>query len=395
MSVTNKRWDGQTITPKHDSIQFDNGQNGIIHGCEITHLGSNILRIAEGYMIICGRLIEVDQTDINCEVSSSGTLNGQMIIRLNLGAVQSIEILTEAAGELTELTQDADANYDNGIYEIQLATYNVNETTISNLEVTAPTIDKLGDKVAAVESDIDELNQNLNNFSFRKEDGKKQVSTDGGQTWENFSSGEEPTLLWTNSSPTSAFPAQTISLDLTDYDGILIEYRRYTSNPTITSRCYINKGETLYGAGLSTYPAAMVRKTTVNNNNVVFDSGIESAITNNNGAIPTRIWGVKGVFIPTLSNHKRFNVNTSPYTETFPSKASTKVIVQFHASAEGGGLVVFTYDVDTRQTTYSSGATRDASASGYASYIQITDENVTITPPNAAWMGDIWDYFYA
>lgn len=162
MSVTNKRWDGQTITPKHDSIQFDNGQNGIIHGCEITHLGSNILRIAEGYMIICGRLIEVDQTDINCEVSSSGTLNGQMIIRLNLGAVQSIDILTEAAGELTELTQDADANYDNGIYEIQLATYNVNETTISNLEVTAPTIEKLGDKVAAVESDIDELNQNLN-----------------------------------------------------------------------------------------------------------------------------------------------------------------------------------------------------------------------------------------
>lgn len=120
MSVVNKRWDGQTITPKHDSIQYDLGQNGIMHGCAITHLGTNILRIAEGYIVICGRLIEVDQTDINCEVSASGMLEGQLIIRLNLGATESVEVLSEAAASLTELTQDDDANYDNGIYEIQL-----------------------------------------------------------------------------------------------------------------------------------------------------------------------------------------------------------------------------------------------------------------------------------
>lgn len=30
--------------------------------------------------------------------------------------------------------------------------------------------------------------------------------------------------LWTNSSPTSAFSAQTIPLDLSDYDGILLYF---------------------------------------------------------------------------------------------------------------------------------------------------------------------------
>ena len=165
MSVTNKRWENQTITPKHDSIQFDNGQNGILYGCEITHLGSNILRMAAGYIVLCGRLIEVDQTDINCEVASSGTTNGQMIIRLNLGAVDSVEIITEAASSLTPLTQNEDANYEDGIYEIQLAQYTISETVLSDLTVTAPVLEKLGTEVNTIKENLTAFNVDTKQYT--------------------------------------------------------------------------------------------------------------------------------------------------------------------------------------------------------------------------------------
>ena len=39
-----------------------------------------------------------------------------------------------------------------------------------------------------------------------------------------------PVLLWTNPSPTSEFAAQTVSLDLTEYNGVIVEFNKSTNN---------------------------------------------------------------------------------------------------------------------------------------------------------------------
>ncbi|MBQ0112686.1 MAG: hypothetical protein KBT03_06120 [Bacteroidales bacterium] len=170
MSMNLIRWENQTVTPKHDSIQWDDGRCGIMNGCEISHIGANKIRITSGYIVILGRLIEVSQEDINVNVSESGEKKGQLFIRMNLASDEPIQIISEAADEITELTQENNANYINGIYELQLCKYNINETTISNMEITVGKIENLGNEVR-------ELKQNLIAdgvpFRFGKtEDGK-------------------------------------------------------------------------------------------------------------------------------------------------------------------------------------------------------------------------------
>jgi hypothetical protein len=137
MSLNLVQWEGSTVTPKLDAIMYDDASYGIIKGCSITHQGTNLLKIAAGYIKIAGRLIEVTEETISCQVSSSGTVNGQLWLRLDLGSVTPVQFMSEAAAILTPLTQEDDCNFTNGVYELQLATYNVDETVISNLEETA------------------------------------------------------------------------------------------------------------------------------------------------------------------------------------------------------------------------------------------------------------------
>ena len=137
MSLNLVQWDGSTVTPKLDAIMYDDASYGIIKGCSITHQGTNLLKIAAGYIKIAGRLIEVTEETISCQVSSSGTVSGQLWLRLDLGSITPVQFMSEAAAVLTPLTQEGDCNFTNGVYELQLATYNVDETVISNLEETA------------------------------------------------------------------------------------------------------------------------------------------------------------------------------------------------------------------------------------------------------------------
>ena len=143
MSLTLVQWENSTVTPKLDAIMYDDGSYGIVKGCAITHQGTNLLKIASGFIKIAGRLIEVSEETITCEVSASGTVNGQLWVRLNLGAVTPVSFMSEAAAVLTPLTQNEDCNFENGIYELQLATYNIDESVITNLVETAPTLEKI------------------------------------------------------------------------------------------------------------------------------------------------------------------------------------------------------------------------------------------------------------
>ena len=103
-------------------------------------------------------------------------------------------------------------------------------------------------------------------------------------------------LLWENSAPTTAFDAQNISVDLTDYDGVVIDYATYTNYPTrITSRIIpVWEGDSLMSCGVkdSNYGG---RYCVVERDKVKFGYGHNhgTGITNNT-SVPLAIYGVTG-----------------------------------------------------------------------------------------------------
>ena len=49
-----------------------------------------------------------------------------------------------------------------------------------------------------------------------------------------------PVLLWTNPSPSTEFAAQTVSLDLTEYAGVIIEFHQ-NNTQSYGTRTHIKK----------------------------------------------------------------------------------------------------------------------------------------------------------
>ena len=111
--------------------------------------------------------------------------------------------------------------------------------------------------------------------------------------------------LWTNPNHTSAFVAQTVSLDLSNYDAVLIDgvygssYIPHSGN-TRANTFYIEKGQSYdacYGWVLSGNLWVTYRNTTVNANGVVFGGGYyynnTTRTAQNTSAIPMAIYGVK------------------------------------------------------------------------------------------------------
>lgn len=121
-----------------------------------------------------------------------------------------------------------------------------------------------------------------------------------------------PVLLWENSNPTAAFAAQTISLDLTDYVGVIIEFNDSDIHPTIAGRLYYKKTDNYdkyTGIGFTATadsPLATYARNIIN----VDNNGIEFGASYTNGAantqtthIPIRIYGVKKYIVePAIGN---------------------------------------------------------------------------------------------
>lgn len=106
-------------------------------------------------------------------------------------------------------------------------------------------------------------------------------------------------LLWTNPNPTSAFSAQTVSLNLTDYDEVEIEARNSTSNSdSVTQNFSFSSGGgilTIFQLNDTWY----MRQLTLTNSGITFASGRYCYMTNGgNGVldavcVPTKIYGIK------------------------------------------------------------------------------------------------------
>lgn len=86
-------------------------------------------------------------------------------------AQEPVKILSVAAEQLPELTQDENFNYDNGVWEMELATYTAGMTAIKDLTVTCEEVPEGASKkeTAALLGKMDELTENLGDLTFAQD----------------------------------------------------------------------------------------------------------------------------------------------------------------------------------------------------------------------------------
>lgn len=152
MSIQLVTYANQTVTPTNDAIIYERAidQNGIFYGCNVT-VSSNNVNITGGYGIICGREFVIQSESIAVTLAPSGTLEGRLYVRLDLADADApIQLLTATGNTLPPLEQDADVNYTNGAYEMELATFTVGVSALSDVVETFETIVGSQEKIDSV-----------------------------------------------------------------------------------------------------------------------------------------------------------------------------------------------------------------------------------------------------
>lgn len=101
-------------------------------------------------------------------------------------------------------------------------------------------------------------------------------------------------LLWTNANLNKTFPSQTISLNLNDYDFVIIDFEFIKETPNLTTTIIGIKGGGLTQVQFGTYSNQFRRSFEVYNTGIYFEKGIGASDNENNDvAIPKYIYGVK------------------------------------------------------------------------------------------------------
>lgn len=151
MGISLVTYASQTVTPQDDALIYEAAlkENGMIYGGAVTLSSANVLHVAAGHGAICGRKFTIEATDISVALTSSGTLNGRLYIHMDLSDTdEPISLEVETASTLTDEVQEENVNITNGVYEIRLAEFTVDTSTISNLTDVTPFIDSAAFQVA-------------------------------------------------------------------------------------------------------------------------------------------------------------------------------------------------------------------------------------------------------
>lgn len=146
MAIELKQYTGQTVTAQDDAIMNDQfyGLNGVIVGCNLHFISVNVVNIESGWGIIKGRLFKITETTLNCMLPDD---NGVGIVKIKMDLLNKdypVQILSEAiAGNVYPvIEQNEECNYNNGIYEIELARYTASVVAITNFKQTFEILEK-------------------------------------------------------------------------------------------------------------------------------------------------------------------------------------------------------------------------------------------------------------
>ena len=154
----------KTVSPVYDAIiqELYTDGGGVITGCTVTIKDANHLHITEGYGVLCGREFKIVASDIPVQLSSSGNLNGRLYLHMDLSlATDPITLLVETGSTLTPVQQDDNVNTTNGVYEVNLATFTVGTSAISNLQDVAPQAVKIPEALNTLNSNIADVKETV------------------------------------------------------------------------------------------------------------------------------------------------------------------------------------------------------------------------------------------
>lgn len=127
-------------------------QTGIVEGCTVATTSGLQVQIQGGWGIIMGCLFTISTETITVTPSSSGTVNGRLILQIDTATGQG-QFVTQASSSLPALTQE-DINTNGTIYQLPLATYSVSELAVSGLTNVAPTITSLMALIQALQTAV-------------------------------------------------------------------------------------------------------------------------------------------------------------------------------------------------------------------------------------------------
>lgn len=141
--VTLHTVDGGTVNAINDALLYDFiiGQNGIATGATVTSEGALLLHIDSGWGVIKGRIFSIEAETISATPSTIGTVKGRLILQIDItNTTNPITFETQAAATLPALQQE-DINNAGTIFQLPIATYDVNEVAVSNLQMVAPVVE--------------------------------------------------------------------------------------------------------------------------------------------------------------------------------------------------------------------------------------------------------------
>lgn len=149
---------GQIVSPLADAKLYEllsGGGIGVIVGCEITSLGGLQLRIGSGWVLIQGRWIQIEEETLTVTPSSSGQVNGQLLLHMDVSNSESAGTwVTNAQTPLPAPVQE-DVNGSGTIYEMQMCTYLVDQLQVTNLQTTFPVLGTAAGYIYKATFDVD------------------------------------------------------------------------------------------------------------------------------------------------------------------------------------------------------------------------------------------------
>lgn len=163
--VTLHTFDGGIVNAINDALLYDFiiGKNGIATGATVTSASALLLHIDSGWGIIKGRIFSIEDETISVTPSTSGTMQGRLILQIDItNTTNPITFVTQVAATLPALQQE-DINGNGTIFQLPIATYDVNEVAVSNLQMVAPVVEAVKQQIDSVRSTANAAQNTANN----------------------------------------------------------------------------------------------------------------------------------------------------------------------------------------------------------------------------------------
>lgn len=152
--------------------------------------------------------------------------------------------------------------------------------------------------------------QTVDMISYDNTNNQLLMKVNGADSVIPFSGLSKPELLWTNPNPTSAFAAQTVALDLSNYKTVAIKYKGSTGEATPhIAYAFYSVGDTIdvtsgsinacgYNADGSV-KISFGRNLSITTTGITFGKGFRGSTTMSSSlGIPVEIYGIKAQIYP-------------------------------------------------------------------------------------------------